>query len=295
VTGTRNPAAADTLVAVDAMDVGSRFEDSHPAVAHSAGWTRDDMGKSWSGTSGNTGSGTASLARTAGEQATFTFNGTAVTWIGYRGPVAGMADVFLDDTFVTRVDLYAPTEATQVPVYTSPTLAPGTHTLRIQVTGEKNPAASLAFVIVDAFDVALPSSSNAAVRVSDSDPAVVYTTPADWQRSSRLRFDSGEFATGSDKAGARAGLTFRAASVRWIGRRGFASGVARVRLDGVVVATIDTHVSTMSQEEFQAAVFERTGLAPGVDHTIEIELIGRNGEAPGTTVEPVWIDAFDVY
>jgi hypothetical protein len=294
-TGLRNPAASDSLVAVDAIDVGSRFEDRHPAVAYGPGWTQEDMGKAWSGAAGTTGSGTAALSRTTDEQATFTFDGTGVTWIGYRGPLAGLADVFLDDAFVARVDLYAPAEVLQAPIYTSPNLAAGTHTVRVAVTGEKNPAASLPFVIVDGFDVVLPASAPLVTRIADGDAAVTYTAPADWVRSSRFRYDSGEFATGSQTAGARASLTFRGTSIRWIGRRGFATGLARVRVDGVVVATVDTRVPALSQEEFQAPVYERTGLAAGVDHTIEIEVVGRNGEAAGATVEPVWVDAFDVY
>ena len=43
------------------------------------------------------------------------------------------------------------------------------------------------------------------------------------------------------------------------------------------------------------AVFIATGLSPG-PHTLTIEVLGRNGEPPGTHVDfdPVWIDAFEI-
>jgi hypothetical protein len=84
--------------------------------------------------------------------------------------------------------------------------------------------------------------------------------------------------------------------VRVLGRRGFSTGVARISLDGVLVATVDTQVPVASQEEFQAVLYAANGLAAGVDHTLEVELAGRNGEPAGAPVpDAVWLDAVDVY
>ena len=69
-------------------------------------------------------------------------------------------------------------------------------------------------------------------------------------------------------------------------------GVARVSIDGVFVGVVDTR--TPFQEEYQEPLFIATGLAPGA-HTLTIEIVGRNGEAPGTIVERVVIDAFEIY
>jgi hypothetical protein len=92
--------------------------------------------------------------------------------------------------------------------------------------------------------------------------------------------------------GARATFTFTGTSVRWIGERGFSTGVARVLLDGAFVAQVDTH--SPLQEEYQAALFSATGLTPG-SHTLTIEVVGRNNEPSGATVDRVVLDAFDVY
>src|SRR5439155_1269997 len=56
-----------------------RYEETDPSVGFSAGWMQDTGGFAWSG-------GGAMESMTAGAQATFTFTGTSVAWIGMRGP-----------------------------------------------------------------------------------------------------------------------------------------------------------------------------------------------------------------
>jgi hypothetical protein len=166
--------------------------------------------------------------------------------------------------------------------------------LTIEVTGTKNPdpAATGAWIVVDAFDVTLPSSAPPVTRLQEKDPPIVYTATSDWVLGSRFSFDSGEFAMLSTTTGATVTLTFTGTSVRWIGHHGSTTGVARISLDGTFVAQIDTRAPL--QEEFQAAIFSAIALTPGT-HTLTIEVIGRNGEPPGATVDPVVVDAFDIY
>jgi hypothetical protein len=63
-------------------------------------------------------------------------------------------------------------------------------------------------------------------------------------------------------------------------------------LDGSLVAQVD--MRTPLQEELQAVIFSSTGLTPG-GHTLTIEVMGRNNEPPGATVDAVFVDAFDRY
>jgi hypothetical protein len=155
VTGLKNAASTNTIIVVDAFEIsssspppatGTRFEETDPSVAYTAGWTQGNTAEAWSG-------GTAALSTTTGAQATFTFTGTAASWIGFRGPQAGIAHVFLDGAFVTEVDTYSPTEEVQAVVFTATGLAETSHTLTIEVTGLKNSASTDAGIVVDAFDV----------------------------------------------------------------------------------------------------------------------------------------------
>jgi hypothetical protein len=289
VTGLRHESASGHAIVVDAFDVRSRIEENDFGVAYAGAWGFDDTSRNWSVTSFMTGVGTAARSETAGARVDFTFAGTAVSWIGVRAPWVGIADVYLDGVFAQRVDLYSAAEEVQVPVFTASGLVPGTHTLRIGVTGEQNPAATTPRVIVDAFDVTIQTPAPPVTRVQEADVAVAYTTG--WTASGTSDLWSGRNARQADTVGAQATFTFSGTSVRWIGERGFGTGLARVSLDGQVIAQVDTRTSF--QEEYQEPVFTMNGLVPGT-HTLTIEIVGRNNETPGSTVERVVIDAFDV-
>jgi len=138
-------------VVVDAFDVitsGTRREETDPAVTFTGiGWLQGNRDHPYS-------EGTAAVSTIPGDRATFTFTGTSVSWIGYRGPQAGIARVILDGSVVTdSLDLYIPSEGPQEAVFTLPGLAAGSHTLTIEVTGSKNPASLGVSIVVDAFDV----------------------------------------------------------------------------------------------------------------------------------------------
>jgi len=136
----------------------SRLEEPAPAVAFSGAWQTDTT-KAWSG-------GTAAISTSTGARASVTFLGTSVTWIGLRGPQSGIANVYLDGAFQAQIDTFSPNEI-QTPVYTASGLLPAWHTLAVETTGARNPAASNVLVVVDAFDIG--------GRVEDADPAIVYT------------------------------------------------------------------------------------------------------------------------
>jgi len=88
------------------------------------------------------------------QTATFTFTGTSVSWIGFRGPQTGIARVILDGNVVAdSLDTYLQRESSQGTVFTLSGLAAVSHTLTIEVTGQKNPASADVAIVVDAFDV----------------------------------------------------------------------------------------------------------------------------------------------
>lgn len=73
------------------------------------------------------------------DSATLNFVGRGVEWFAYRSPAQGKADVYIDDTFIERVDLYSPTTITSTkdnPVFSKQDLVEGVHTLRIDVVSE---------------------------------------------------------------------------------------------------------------------------------------------------------------
>src|SRR5499427_7376474 len=161
--GNRTTTAAVTVtVANNAPPPVRRFEDTDPSVAYTSGWGPDVYAA--------LSNGGATVSDQAGAQATFTFTGTSVCWIGGRSDETGIAQVFLDGTLVAQVDTYSKTKEVQVPLFTAAGLANTSHTLMISVTGQRNAAATLAFILVDAFDVPAATIS----RLQETDPSVVF-------------------------------------------------------------------------------------------------------------------------
>jgi len=125
----------------------TRFQETDPPVAYAGTWTQGTRFNFWSGE-------TAAYSGAAGAQATFTFTGTAVRWIGTRSFDGGIANVLLDGVQVGQVDTFAPVqEEHQAVMYSATGLANASHTLTIVGTGQKNALSQNTWIIVDAFDI----------------------------------------------------------------------------------------------------------------------------------------------
>ena len=88
-----------------------------------------------------------------GPTATLTFTGTRVTYRAVTASHHGIAAVSIDGGAETLVDLYSAAKTGDVPVWTSPTLPIGRHTLRIRVTGTRSSASTSTGVTIDRVDV----------------------------------------------------------------------------------------------------------------------------------------------
>src|SRR5437867_10414761 len=115
--------------------------------------------------------------------------------------MAGIARVFLDGAFARDVDLFSPYEELWDVIFTAADLANGPHTLTIQVTGEKTPASTNTYVVVDAFDVPAPTIT----RFQEIDRAVSYS--AGWTQDITGDWSQGSAAV-TTTPGAQATFTF---------------------------------------------------------------------------------------
>ena len=98
--------------------------------------------------------GSAKFSMEAGDTVTFTFQGSAVRWIGLRDPWSGIAKVYIDGVLRGSVDNYNATSQPQSILFQASGLAAQDHTLRIEVTGTRASASGGAWIWVDAFEVA---------------------------------------------------------------------------------------------------------------------------------------------
>jgi len=270
----------------------ARFEETNPSVSYTVGWTQGDTSGTWSG-------GTAAVSSAPGAQATITFTGTSVGWIGGRTPQTGIARVFLDGVFVAEVDTYSKSQEVRVPMFAAIGLADASHTFTIEVTGRQNASAAGALIVVDAFDVPAVAIS----RLQETDPSVTYSAgwvqdnpvvtlipgvTTGWTQGASLRTWSAGAARLSTTPGAQATFTFTGTGISWIGARGTQSGIARVSLDGVLVSVVDLYSPT---EQIQAEVFAATGLAD-TSHTLTIEGTGQQNAFSQNAL--IVVDAFEV-
>jgi len=262
----------------------TRLEEHYPVVAYSGRWFTHQAGRH-SGES-------AALAVDRGAAFSLSFTGeVSVQWRGCRDPYSGIARVFVDGILNQVVDAYSPTEACRETLWSSPNLGRGKHTIRVEVAGERNPAALGAWVWLDTIEIAsiddvdFEASSATSKRIEEDSPDVELG-PGWYVNSNTVH--SGSRAILAVDAGARATLRFSGTAVRWVGLRDPWSGIARVYVDGVLKAEIDCYAPSL---EAQRVLFSTTGLAAG-DHTMTIEVAGRRN--PAALARWVWIDAFEV-
>lgn len=128
-----------------AWELASRHEQDDTAVTYDGRWFGNDQAAN--------SAGSAVLALDDGARATFTFSGTGVRWIGYRDEWSGIARVVVDGALAAVVDTYRTPSAARQVLYTTSGLAPGSHTLTIEVTGTRSSASGGSWVWVDAFEV----------------------------------------------------------------------------------------------------------------------------------------------
>jgi photosystem II stability/assembly factor-like uncharacterized protein len=107
---------------------------------------RSDTGKLYSNTQ-------CIYSTRAHSKVTLHFVGSGVRWVGARGPDRGVASVFIDGTLRGKVDEFSAERAFSVELFSAEGLAPGPHTITIEVDGVRNARSSGTRVDIDALDV----------------------------------------------------------------------------------------------------------------------------------------------
>jgi hypothetical protein len=165
-----------TVIAVAAVSgATTSVQETSASVAYTGVWEQGNTDRPWSG-------GTAAVSTDGQARAEFAFAGTRVSWIGFRGPQAGKARVFVDGALKTTVDTYAAAEQLQAVLYTSATLTDAPHTLAIEVTGTKNSKATAHYVVIDAFEVQSGGTGGAGTFAAGDVFVSLENGPVQWRR-----------------------------------------------------------------------------------------------------------------
>jgi limonene-1,2-epoxide hydrolase len=147
-TATATPRPTSTVTATPTSTAPSaprRVDDTDPAVVFTGSW--------FTHVNGAESGGSARLSTDTGDAVTFTFTGTAVSWIGLKDAWSGVANVFVDGRSLGSADCYSATDQHQALIFRVQGLAAGSHTMRIEVTGTHDVNSAQSWIWVDAFDV----------------------------------------------------------------------------------------------------------------------------------------------
>ena len=143
-TGNASPRTDDVMVTGNAEPAGSgTYENTSSQVVYSGTWSTAS-------------SGSDSAARSPpwpGPATRSSLSPNSVRYVARKANYLGIANVYLDGKKVATVDLYSATNQYKQAVYTSPTLSYGTHTIRVERSGNKNAASAGRTIDVDSFVV----------------------------------------------------------------------------------------------------------------------------------------------
>jgi peptidoglycan hydrolase-like protein with peptidoglycan-binding domain len=226
--------------------------------------------------------GGGQYSNAVGTSVTINFTGTYLRWVGTKAPNHGIAKVTVDGTTTFDVDLYNPTALYQRNLWDA-TLPSGAHTVKIEVTADKNPASTGTYVGVDAFNV-LGTVTQAYVlnRYEDDNPRLTYS--GSWSATS-----TPEASGGSDKrantSAAMVSVTFTGVRLDWIATTGPGMGTAVVSVDNGAATSVDLSGPTTA---YQQNVWSTGPLSAG---THKVQISWDEGNALGAYIT---LDAFDV-
>lgn len=238
--------------------------ENNPAVQY-------DTWHSWQ--DANYSNGAARGTWLAGETATFHFFGRTVIWVTEKGNPMGMAKVWIDGVDQGTYDLYAAAAQNKAMIrFTG--LGNTNHVLKIEVLGQKNPAAVSSYVFVDAF---LTDNTKA----EDNSHRIKYNS---WRGQKNGNATGGSYRA-SRAQDAAVKFIFTGTQVKWITAKGPNYGKAEVFIDNVSQGVVDLYAPNQKWQ------VKRTynNLSNG-QHSLEVRVLGQKN--PAATNSAVVIDGF---
>ncbi|WP_127585560.1 alpha-L-fucosidase [Paenibacillus koleovorans] len=242
-------------------DIGSylrwkQTDDRSTSITYSGTWA-DNTNSSYYKSTGRNSNQTNAYAE-------YTFTGTGVRLITKKAPAGGIFDVYIDGTKVTTFDSYASSNVFNVVAYETTSLSNGPHTIKMVVTGNKNPNASNNNCNIDLIEVSTnPPLPPASTIVDDTNSAITYS--GSWSHVARASSYGGTISH-SNTLNDYAEYTFTGKGVKLFTQKGPSAGKFDVYVDGVKVLTYDSYAAS---GQHQVLAYDNQSLGAG-SHTIKV-------------------------
>ena len=247
------------------------YQESNSTFSYAGSWI--------SRKSSNYDGGVLKMSTSANSSVEFKFNGTSFTWYGTKAASRGIAKIYIDGSLVDTVDTYSTSTSFKTPLYKSNTLASGTHTVKIVVTGTKNSLSSSTQVDFDKIVISNTVPTLSAGTFQEDNPALIYS--GSWISRKSSNYDGGALKM-STTANSSVEFKFNGTSFTWYGTKAASRGIAKIYIDGSLVDTVDTYSTSTS---FKTPLYKSNTLASGT-HTVKIVVTGtKNTKASSTQVD----------
>jgi hypothetical protein len=257
--------------------MATRFDQTHSFILKSGTWADFTAPAAWSGSYGR--------SATAGAFATIYFNGTRLDWIAMKGITTGVADVYLDGTKVTTVNLGAAAASYQQMVYTTGTLASGSHNVKLV---RSTASAAGKYLTLDDVDIwgTISAPPVTLTRYEQSNTAI--KKAGTWANYTSTPSSGGSYGR-SATASASAIIYFTGTRLDYIGMKGTTTGYAEIWLDGVKVTGTSPINLYSSPAAYRRTIWTSGTLAYG-PHTVKI--VRSTASAAGKYLT---LDAVDIW
>ena len=96
---------------------------------------------------------TIKYSETRGDYVELNFTGTKVRFYTHTNAWRGITNIYIDDIKIDAIDTYSQNEIIDVLAFESENLSYGSHTIKIEISGEKNEKSNAAKIAIYRFEI----------------------------------------------------------------------------------------------------------------------------------------------
>lgn len=265
-----NPKSLEYMKFIKEAVKGDSVDDQRRAIVYTGNWQKQP---SVPGAFEDT----LTTSSTPGDYAEYTFNGKGLKLLTKTANDGGTIDIYIDNQLVSSFNAHSSDPAYRVVAYETKSLAPGTHTVRIE-NASASGSERVHVDYIQVYDMTNIDSNNA---------NIAYT--GNWNHVDQAG-NYYESVSYSGATNAAATYSFYGSEVKLFGKKGPGMGKLKVFIDEVQAALVDTY---SAQTEYQQLLYENTALATG-NHTVKMVIAGqKNAASSGYSGQLDFIQTFD--